>query len=175
MMKLLISGAHIWSAQQQPFLVEEAAVAAVDGIYPLSVLGEYSIVEVETPEGFTADRYTWDAEAGAVVAKPQPEVPLAPAAPRHITKLAFDNRFHQAELVALDLASIDDPAATEQQRLVAASLRVHQRKVDRAAYIDLDRDDTRGGVELLEWFGLLAVGRAAEILDAPVQELERPH
>ena len=57
---------------------------------------------------------------------------------------------------------------------MAANLRVYQRKVDRATFIDLDRADTRSGVLQLEQFGLLAPGRALEILDAPVSDLERP-
>lgn len=41
-------------------------------------------------------------------------------------------------------------------------------------YVDLDRSDTRAAVEQLETLGLLGSGRASEILDAPVQALERP-
>lgn len=85
---------------------------------------------------------------------------------RHITELAFINRFTDAEAVAIDLASI---GATAQ----AASVRRYLKKVDAATYIDLDREDTRAGVQALETAGLLAAGRALEILDAPVQESER--
>lgn len=85
---------------------------------------------------------------------------------RHITQLAFISRFTDAEAVAIDLASI---GATQQ----AASVRRYQKKVDAATYIDLDRADTRAGVQALEAAGLLAAGRALQILDAPVQESER--
>lgn len=97
-----------------------------------------------------------------------PLVPQPPAfdRPRHITQLAFISRFTDAEAVAIDLASI---GATQQ----AASVRRHQKKVDAATYIDLDRTDTRTGVQALETAGLLAAGRALQILDAPVQESER--
>lgn len=101
--------------------------------------------------------------------EPPVPVPLA----RHITTLAFDNRFTHEELVALELASIDDLAGTTEQRTRAAHLRVYQRKVDRATYIDLDRADTRAGIEALEQFGVLAAGRALEILDAEVIDSER--
>lgn len=97
-----------------------------------------------------------------------PPVPQPPAfdRPRHITQLAFISRFTDAEAVAIDLASI---GATQQ----AASVRRYQKKVDAATYIDLDREDTRAGVQALEAAGLLAAGRALQILDAPVQESER--
>jgi len=89
------------------------------------------------------------------------------AKPRHITQLAFISRFTDAEAKAIDLASI---GATD----AAASVRRYQKKVDAATYIDLDRADTRAGVQALETAGLLAAGRATVILDAPVQDSERP-
>jgi hypothetical protein len=99
---------------------------------------------------------------------------LAIVEPRRITRLAFDQRFTQAERIAIDLASIDDPAATTETRQRAASLRDMRHQVNNATFIDLDRPDTRAGVEQLETAGLIGVGRAAEILDAPVQPHERP-
>lgn len=104
---------------------------------------------------------------------PPVEPPEPAPLPRHITKLAFDNRFTQEELVTLELASIDDPAGTTEQRTLAANLRVYQRKVDRATYIDLDRADTRAGVIALEQFAVLAAGRAIEILDGEITDIER--
>ena len=92
--------------------------------------------------------------------------PAAPEVKRHITELAFITRFSDAEAVAIDLASI---GATAQ----AASVRRYLKKVDAATYIDLDREDTRAGVIALESAGLLAAGRALQILDAPVQDAER--
>jgi hypothetical protein len=44
--------------------------------------------------------------------------------------------------------------------------------VQSASYIDLDRQDTRNGVLGLEAAGLLAVGRALEVLDTPLTPLE---
>lgn len=93
---------------------------------------------------------------------------------RRITRLAFDQRFTQSERIGIDLASIDDPAATTTDRQQAASLRDMRSQVNNATFIDLDRPDTRAGVEQLEAIGLLALGRAAEILDAPVMPEERP-
>lgn len=93
--------------------------------------------------------------------------PPVDSRPRHVTRLAFLNRFTDAEAIAIDLASI---GATVQ----AASMRRYMQKVNNSAYIDLDRADTRSGVQALEAGGVLAAGRAATILDAEVQESERP-
>lgn len=96
----------------------------------------------------------------------RPEVYQAPAAPvRHITKLAFMNRFTDAEAIALDLASI---GAT----VNAAAIRRYKEKITVATFIDLDREDTRAGVQALETLGLLAEGRALVILDSTIQEEE---
>jgi hypothetical protein len=109
--------------------------------------------------------------------QPEPEPDAAPApVARMITRLAFRNRFTQAEKVAMELAALDDPAASEQQRQMAALLRANMKDIDAASCVDLDMEATRGGVQMLEAAGLLAPGRALEILDAPVQahEVYRP-
>lgn len=106
--------------------------------------------------------------AGASFVEPEPEPELEPApVPRHITQLAFLNRFTDPEAIAIDLASI---GATQQ----AAAMRRYLSKVNAASYIDLDRLDTRAGVQALEAAGILAAGRALEILDAPIDAQERP-
>ena len=96
-------------------------------------------------------------------------VPEPPAEPelRRITRLAFLDRFTDAEAVAIDLASM---GATVE----AASLRRYLSKVNAATFIDLDWADTRAGVQALEAGGLLGEGRALEIMDAPVEQHERP-
>jgi hypothetical protein len=95
---------------------------------------------------------------------PQPEPEPTPE-DRRITRLMFRNRFTQAEHVTIEIASLDDAAAPMQQRQMAAALRVMQRQVSDAEFIDLNDQVTRAGVQQLEAFGLLAEGRAAEILD----------
>lgn len=97
---------------------------------------------------------------------------LAPAT--RITRLAFRNRFTQSEKVALELAALDDPAATLAQRQQAAAIRVHLADVAASTLVDLGRDDTRAGVQALESGGLIGAGRALQILDAPVEAHERP-
>jgi hypothetical protein len=89
-----------------------------------------------------------------------------------ITKLAFRNRFTQAEKVAIEIAALDDPAAPMQQRALAAALRANQADIQAAQYVDLNREDTRTGVQTLESVGLIAVGRAEVILDTAPTEQE---
>lgn len=93
--------------------------------------------------------------------------------PRHITRRSFTNRFTQLEEAAIDLASIDNPSAGQPQRIQAAVLRAHRRKVSESPWVDLDLEQTRAGVQALEAAGLLASGRALQILDAPIQQHER--
>lgn len=125
----------------------------------------YSAMQPTELDGFTFDLYDHN--------EVDPEAPLMPAAPaRHITKLAFRNRFTQAEKVAIEIAALDVPAATLQQRSLAAALRASQQDVAVAQYVDLNRTDTRAGVEQLEAVGLLAAGRAAVILDTEPADAE---
>lgn len=91
-----------------------------------------------------------------------------------ITRLAFRNRFTADEKVALEIASLDNPTGTMEQRQQAAAIRVHLADVVASTFIDLGGRDTRAGVLGLEAGGLLTEGRALEILDAPVQPHERP-
>lgn len=117
-----------------------------------------------------------DAVAGAIwdgTRFHNPPAPEAPSAVRHITNLAFRNRFTTAEKVAIEMAALDNPASTMAARLQAAAIRVNLADTAAARYIDLDRADTRQGVQNMEAAGLLAAGRATTILDAPVLDVER--
>lgn len=95
------------------------------------------------------------------------------AAARHMTKLGFRNRFTQPEKAGIEFAALDDSTAPMPARQQAASVRAYQADVAAATFIDLDREDLRNGVQALEALGLLASGRAAEILDAPITDIER--
>lgn len=90
-----------------------------------------------------------------------------PPPPRHITRLAFLSRFTDEEAVAIDLASIGTT-------FEAAMMRRYLSKVEAASFIDLEREDTRQGVLALEAGGILAEGRALEILDSPIEPHEVP-
>jgi hypothetical protein len=102
----------------------------------------------------------------------EPVTPTVPQPPVKITKLAFRNRFTQNEKIAIEIAALDDPTALMQQRAMSAALRASQQDVAVAQFIDLTRVDTRAGVQQLEAAGLLAVGRALEILDTEPTEQE---
>lgn len=98
----------------------------------------------------------------------------APPALRHMTVLAFRNRFTKTEKVRIELAAIDDPAADLSQRERAAIVRVGQADLAAATYVDVDRADTREDVQAFETMGLLdAPGRALAILDDEIQPHER--
>jgi hypothetical protein len=100
--------------------------------------------------------------------------------PRHITVLAFRNRFKQAEKVALEIAALDPgPSAAMAQRQQAAAIRANMKDTDAAKFIDLEREDLRAGVQqmcaLFQALGLTPDGaaRSREILDAEIQDMER--
>lgn len=98
----------------------------------------------------------------------------APPEVRHMTVLAFRNRFTKSEKVRIELAAIDDPAADLAQRERAAIVRVGQADLAAATYVDVDRADTREDVQAFEAMGLLdAPGRALAILDDEIQAHER--
>jgi hypothetical protein len=94
------------------------------------------------------------------------------AGPRRIIPFAFRSRFTSAEKIAIEIACMDDPAAQKYQRAMAASLRVAQADIATAPFISLDSPETAARVQALEHAGLLALGRAAEILGAEVQAHE---
>lgn len=140
------------------FLIEGGDYVGISGgqrtVYPASAFGG-AIVEIKD--------YTPPTPA------PEPPAPEV----RHITELAFRGRFTMKEKVATELASVINQSDPLEKQELAASIRTLKNDISAAAYIDLDRSDTRAGVMLMEEFGLLAAGRADEILDAPVQESER--
>lgn len=104
----------------------------------------------------------WTYKDGEFSAPIQPE----PEVYSKITQLAFLNRFKDSEAIAIDLASI---GATVQ----AASIRRYLQKVQASTFIDLQREDLRNGVAALQSLGILTAARVQEILDSPVQEIER--
>lgn len=110
------------------------------------------------------------------LAEPNTPDPLIPdvVAPlkRRITRLAFLNRFTINEQITLEIVSVDNPTATQQQRQLEAMLRVFIRNVNSATYIDLDRPDVIQGVNNLATYGLITTIRASEILNNPVSEEE---
>ena len=111
---------------------------------------------------------------GAWELAPEPETPLTKTSAR-ITRLAFRNRFAQAEKVALELAALDNPSAPMAQRQQSAALRAHLKDLDAASWVDLTRPETVAAVQMLEASGLIDEGRAAAILDVDsITDIERP-
>lgn len=78
-----------------------------------------------------------------------------------ITKLAFKQRLTQEERIQIRTAASANPVVFDFEDLVNS-----------ATFIDLTRSDTIAGLTQLEAAGLLATGRANEILTAPVQDHE---
>lgn len=140
------------------FLIEGGDFVGVSGgqraIYPAAVFGG-ATVEIKD--------YTPPA--------PVPEPP-APEL-KWVSRYAFMARFTADELAFIKIAGMDDPTKPMPERIAIQKINVMWDMVMASAYIDLNRPDTRAGVKSMEAFGLLATGRADEILDAPVQDFER--
>ena len=81
-----------------------------------------------------------------------------------LTKLEFRNRFTLQEKAAIDLASLDNPQASMEQRLIAASLRAMLADQAIAEFIDIGDESTITGVQYLAQVGLLSEERAQEVL-----------
>lgn len=142
-------------------LIQDGAVENIieaDMEFALSLGFDAAVESASAGIGWAFDGVTFTPPPAEPQPEPTPE-------DRRITRLMFRNRFTQAEHVTIEIASLDDAAAPMQQRQMAAALRVMQRQVSDAEFIDLNDPVTRAGVQQLEAFGLLAEGRAAEILD----------
>lgn len=114
---------------------------------------------IDAPEDFDVTRLSeYRYEDGVLVLAPD----------TRITRLAFRNRFTSAEKIALELASVDNPATPMAQRQRAAAIRVYLADVASSSFVDLSRPDARAGVQQLEAWGLLAAGRALQILGDPI-------
>jgi hypothetical protein len=93
---------------------------------------------------------------------------------RHITKLAFRNRFTQAEKIAFEMAQVDDPTATQDVRLAAAAVRVLEKDLAASAYADMNNPAVQDGLHQLEAIGVLGAGRAEEIIWGDIEPYEVP-
>lgn len=104
---------------------------------------------------------------------PPAPAPEPPAPDSRITRLAFRNRFTMAEKAAIEMAALDDASAPMEVRARAATLRAYIKDMEAASAVDLTHEATQAGVRLLEAAGLIASGRADEILNSSVSEFER--
>ncbi len=143
----------------------------------------YELIDVQNrvvatstlPPQYVSEQQSWLMDGVAWVGDPQRAYTVrgGPVQGRDITRTAFRQRFTQAEKVGIELAALDDPAAPMAQRALAAAVRSSQADVQASTFINLDDPATRSGVQQLEAAGLLAAGRAAQILDGPIAERER--
>ena len=134
-------------------------------------LPDGSINTIVADEAFVEANYpgAWE-----LVPAPPP-IDAAEPTDARITRLAFRNRFTQAEKVALELAALDNPSATTPQRQQSAALRAHLKDLDAASWVDLTRPETAAALQMLEASGLIDEGRAAVILDVDsITDIERP-
>lgn len=127
------------------------------------IAANYPTADLVAPGVFVGPGFA-RVSAGVYTAPAQPDLP-PPVDPgpirRWVTKLAFRQRF-----TAIERASIT--YAARQASPEAAGIQSYLDDVQAATYIDLERADTRAGVQTLEAATLLAIGRAAEILDDPI-------
>lgn len=108
-----------------------------------------------------------------VTPAPEPE-PQTLEAPRIVSVLGFRRRFTPAEKATIEWAAVDRPDQPETQRMQAAALRATLADQAAAQFINLEDPATVHGVQGLEALGILAAGRAAEIISAPIQQEELP-
>lgn len=94
--------------------------------------------------------------------------------PRKITPLAFRRRFTKVERASIEWAAVDKADQPDAQRQLSAALRADLKDQEQAQFIDLDDADVALGLQTLEAIGLLAAGRAAAIIGAPVLPEELP-
>lgn len=114
----------------------------------------------------------WSAEEIAAYQAEQAAAAESDPANR-MTVLALRNRFTQAEKVAIEMASLDNPAATLEARTFAAGLRAMMADLNAASHVNRLRKDTRDGVIQIEAAAVIGPGRALIILDAPIEPHER--
>ena len=153
-------------------IVNDEAVDVFD-FDPAGLFTSDFVFEIVPDSVNRGDRRGFDANGQLVWSSPviPSEMPIiTPPAPNYgriITRLAFLNRFTDAEAIAIDLASVGNTVE-------AATLRRNQSKITAAEEIHLDNSETRAGVFALETNGLITAGRAEVILDSPVMAYEVP-
>jgi hypothetical protein len=102
---------------------------------------------------------------GSAVILSAPEAAYAEPT-KYLSKLGFRNRFTPTE------KALDNPSAGLPARMQSAGIRASLADQRDATYIDPTRPDTRQGVIDMEAAGLIGVGRALQILDAPILDDE---
>ena len=141
--------------------------------------GERENATTEEVRAAVLDTLTTLAAQGPVSAPVLPGVALPVVAPQTaITKFAFDGRLTPTELTSYLIAHARAHAAAATPGLTLGALEqtliYAERRRAEASFIDLALPELAVELGALEAAGLLAPGRAQEILTAPVQASERP-
>lgn len=124
-----------------------------------------------TPDGME----TVSADGLVIMKWPDASADSAANSPlRIVSVLGFRRRFTPTEKAAIEWAAVDRPDQPQAQRMQAAALRATLADQAAATFINLDDPDTVQGVQGLEALGILAPGRSAEILTAPIQPEDLP-
>ncbi len=156
-------------------MIERVYASVVGGIVSNVFIGGGQQDDIDVTLADPRPAPGWKYAGGAFSPPPPVESPQEPdAALRIVTNLAFDLRFTKEERVDIEMASLDDPTAPYEMRRQAADIRVALQRANKASWSDLDDPVTRANVQQFEQYGLIGEGRAAEILDTPVDESERP-
>lgn len=100
-------------------------------------------------------------------------LPVEDAPSTGVSRYSFLARYTNEEAIMIDLASIDDPAASMDTRKGAAAIRRMHSKISAAGIIYLDDPETAAGVSALVAVGLLTAERGDEILNSPITEKEQ--
>ena len=130
-------------------VVDNVIVADAAFITMLSGYDHIEALDTEVEQRVTGPGWLYDHQTGLF----SPPLSESVESVRMISRFAFRSRFTLAEKTAIYTAA-------EQNKMIQAFLDDIQAADD----IDLDLPDTVAGVEALEAGGLLAPGRAAEIL-----------
>lgn len=143
-------------------------IIKADADFVASLPGYSAVVDVTNINPLPA--IGWVHNGGTSFTKASPPTPIATYGSK-ITTDAFYRRLTPAERIRIEMASIDNPAASAPQRQLAASLRVAQRRLAGAAYFDLKLEANITDVNSMELAGLLDyAGRANVIMTAPVTD-----
>ena len=101
---------------------------------------------------------------GATITVPNAELaPFVPPPQTRITAVAFKRRFTPTERIAIRAAAQANAQVYDYMDLLNSGLAVHVTDADVIA-----------GLQALEAAGVIAAGRAAQILSAPIQAEEAP-
>lgn len=90
-----------------------------------------------------------------------------------ITRRAFIQRFEDVEYASLEIASIDNPEGTVEERMQQAVLRKKLKELDNSQYIDLRDIAISNALDLMISLGFLTQERKDEILNTPVAQIEK--